>query len=176
MALSIWDRLVFGVAAAMFVALLWLAIALLELRNGPIQAILRRSKSLSVVIYRFLGALYRATYDNDDRVARVTAEVSGIAEGLMSVVRAPEGATIDWRTLAAAWGTVRTGRGMWRTVTGLWSGRKKGAPPGPVVTPRRSIADRLGLVPPAARPIGRVLPYARTAVEAYRELRRRGLL
>jgi hypothetical protein len=176
MALSLWDWLVFGGAGAMTVALICLAIALLELRNGPIQAILRRSKSFSFVIYRFLGSLYRVTYGNDERVERVTAEVSGIAEGLTSAVRAPEGATINWRTLAAAWASLRSGRRMVRMATGLVSRRQNGAPPGPVAPPRRSLADRLGLVPPAARHVGRYLPYVRSAIDTYRELRRRGVL
>jgi hypothetical protein len=181
MAFSIWDWWILGATAAVFVTVVLLVVALLRLKNGPINGIINRGRATASVIWRLLGALYRATYGNDDQITRVSSAVRGIADGLGSAVKTPAGATINYRTLAATWGALRTGRGLFRQALGLVNRPKRGATrnvsaTGPVVTPRRSLADRLGLVPPAARHVSRVAPFARGAFAAYRELRRRGIL
>jgi hypothetical protein len=164
----------------MLATLVWLVVALLRLKNGPIFGFIRQGRKMSGVTWRLLGGLYRLTYGNDDRVTHLASDVSGIAEGLRSAVKTPAGATINYRTVAAAWGTLRTGRRLLRQASGLLN-RRKGAVTAAVparrhAAPTRSLADRLGLVPPTAKRLGRALPFARGAVAAYRELRRRGLI
>jgi hypothetical protein len=179
MTFTAWDWLVVGIAVVTVIALVWLVVVLLQLKNGPVNGFIRRGRTTSSVVWRLLGGLYRVTYGNDDQLTHVQSEIVGIADGLSSAVKTPAGATINYRTLLAAWGALRTGRGVLRQASGLLNRPKRGANAAMTATavpPRHSLVDRLGLVPPAAKRVGRALPFARGAFAAYRELRRRGLL
>jgi hypothetical protein len=179
--MSFWDILIITLGIAQMIVLVWVTYAVLRIKRGPVARFLPRVVSI-VKNTAKIGAVGVASVALlDERVQGVKGEVRGIAEGVKYGTRLDLGDSISYKSLLETLATVRSARGMLRgglAFLNRWRNRK--APPGPAAAQskrnRRSLADRLGLVPPIARPLGRVLHYVGIARDVHRELRGRGIL
>lgn len=185
MSWNIWDIIVITVVLLQCAALFWLAYAGLQLWKGPFSRYIRMGLRLTKTGTR-IGVngltLFGRNWLKGEELVR---EVKGIAEGIQYGTRTDFGDQISYRSLLAGWLSLQTSLGSALAVLGFLKGlgkKKDVPPPGPQGTPartprppRRSLADRMGLIPPAARPLGRLYNYGRMAWEVRNELKRRGI-
>lgn len=180
-----WNYIIYGVVFLQFAAFAALVIALFKLKNGPILRYIQRGMKLAKLGSR-IGISGLAVFGrNWMKGEELVEEVKGIAKGVQYGVRTDFGDRITYRSLLASWLSFQTTLGSVAAVLGFLKGlgkKKVVPPPGPqgasnrqVRLPRRSLADRMGLIPPAAKPLGRLFNYGRIAWEVRQELKRRGI-
>lgn len=180
-----WNIVIYVVVVLQLIAFTVLGIFLLKLWKGPISRFIRRGVKLARLGTR-LGQSSATIFGRNLRKGEeIVQEVKGIAEGVKQGTRTDFGDEISYRSLLALWGSFRNVLGTTMGVLVFLSGLRKkkdvtppgstGAPTKPARLPRRSLANRMGLVPPIAQPLGRLYNYGRMAWDIRNELKRRGI-
>jgi hypothetical protein len=177
--MSVWDIVIIILGVAQIIAVIAVIVAVLKVKNGPlmrfIPPILRIAKNGAKI--GGIGVMSVAMLD--ERAQGLKKEVVGIVDGVQYGTNLDFGDKITYRGILGALTTARTARGMLFGGLAFLQRARRKAPPGPAAAqprPRRSVADRLGLVPPIARPLGRIYGHAMTARNFYRELKKQGVL
>jgi hypothetical protein len=184
--MSVWDYVIITLGVLQLAVIAWVVIVALRVKDGPIAAILKRLPSFAKNSARLTGAVLATTTMLEERTQSLKGHGFGIFASVQRGVNLDFGDKVTWRSVLAA---VASTRSTYASVLGGLALLKQGKtflqqrqtknPPGPAVASRpvsRSLADRLGLIPPIAKPLRRVLGYALTGRDVYRELRSRGLL
>jgi hypothetical protein len=176
--MSVWDIVIIVLAVAQLIALGAVFYAVLQIKKGPLARFLPRIVSIVKNGGRLSAAGVLSVAMLDERTKALKQEIIGIADGVRRGANLDFGETVTYRSILGAWGSLRTARGLLGGALSLLRRRQTTNPPGPATAnlPRRSLADRIGLVPPIARPLGRLFGHAMTARDVYRELKGRGLL
>ena len=186
--MTIWDVIILTLAAGQLIALIVLGVFLVRLKNGPVLRFVALIRKLMMRGGLLASIGLRVFEANRKEVTSLVTEVAGIAEGVRYGTRMDFGDRISYASLLTTLGSLRSARVFLGNALGFVKRRKKEiAPlPGPLPakvgkrpvarpTPRRSLVDRMGLVPPIARPLGRLWQIGQIALEVRRELQRRGI-
>jgi hypothetical protein len=184
-AFSFWDGLVIGVALAQVGVMVWLGYVLYRVKKGPVDDFVVKGGKI-VLRANLLGLRGMQLFaSNLSRGEGLVKQVKGIAEGVQYGTRTDFGDRISYKSLLASWLSLQTSLATAAAAFGLVKGiggrlfggktvspatARRNPPPGP---PRRSLLDRMGLVAPAMKPLGRLLQYLPLGLEIYREARRR---
>jgi hypothetical protein len=177
--MSVWDVVIIVLGVAQIIAIIVVGVAVQKVKNGPIMRFVPRIMNIAKNGAKIGGIGVMSVAMIDERAQGLKKEAVGIVEGVQYGANLDFGDRITYRGILGALTTARTARGMLLGgLAFLQRGRRK-APPGPAAAqpkPRRSLADRLGIVPPIARPLRRIFGHAMTAREFYRELKKQGVL
>jgi hypothetical protein len=178
---TVWDFLVIAGVVLQLAALGYLVYAILQLKNGAIAKVLQRAAGVANTGSGLAEASLHAVERNQGHVLGTVESVGKIANAVHRDRFALEGFTINYRTLFTTLATLRTVRGYAGQVNRFVRRKSMPPPPGPgkvikAARVRRSIPDRLGLVPPAAKHLGRAMPTVRFLMGVVRELRQRGVI
>lgn len=177
---TVWDYVVVAFAVLQLAALLGLLVMVLRIVRGPVHNMAGRGGDLAARGRSVADAVQRAAKANAVHVKGIAADVKGIADSL----RVPDRAAslpINYGALRRGITVLMTTRRGVQALKALQKRRTTAAasvPPGPAggakrraAAQRASLAERLGLVPPAARYVTRFLPYARMLWEVRNQLR-----
>lgn len=187
MEFSFWDWVITLIALLQLGMFAWLGYALYKMRKGPVNAFITRGSRLALRVNLLAKRGMQIFAGNFARGEELATHVKGIGEGVRYGTRTDFGDRITYRSLLASWASLQTGLGTVSAALGFLRGmgtrinppkvalaggsrQRTAPPPGPV---RRSLLDRMGLVPPIAKPLGKVWQYMPLALDFYREFRRR---
>ncbi len=179
---NVWDVLIILAALAQIGVLVWVVLIALKIKNGPVKAITGHIAPLTERGKTLAETGKREALQNKDRFAGLAAEVKGIVDAVKprgdGAGDALPGASINWHTIKGAWGTYRT---VQRGLKGARMLRRLSAaqtvPPGPKGAPGKanvSLAERLGLIPPAAKHLGRAWSLISIGLQVRKQLKARG--
>jgi hypothetical protein len=176
-----WDCLILLVFVLQIAAVVAIVIVALRLKRGPVDKALVRVRRLASSGKGLAATGGKLFADNRERVAAIAGNIGEIrasfSPGAGSAAFAAEPMSYARVTSAVATlKAVRKGLKVVKTVRARGVGAAVIGEPKAARTPRRSMADRLGLIPPAARHLGPILRVARVAWNVRRELRARGVL
>jgi hypothetical protein len=178
--MSIWDWVIIVGVGLQFLLLALLAFAVLKIKNGPMAALRRRITALENR-GRTLVTLGQQIYEkNRPHIETILSELAATGDTLHRGAEAYDAVTKEPRALLAQWGQLQRGlnilnqgktllrRGAAKTATAAVSR--------PTSVPRRSLAHRLGLVPPIVQKMERLFPYIGHTVTVYRTLKQNKVL
>lgn len=172
------DIVVVLCGALQLAALVYLVVAIQRVRNGPILQVMLRISAVMDKGRVLAKASNIAVDQGRERTLGLAADVRAITDAVRRDRYASPDYSITYQQIASAFATVRTARryaGQASKLLRDGSARRK-SPPRPAASPavrapiRRSIAERLGLIPPAAKHLGRVLPVLRMLLSVRKEL------
>jgi len=178
------DYLIIGLFVLQIAALIGIARVILRIKRGPVDNLIGHTQSLAEHGKSMATAGKSVFEANRERVMAIAADASG----LISAVRGGRNANAlasepityaKLRELLTTIGKIRTGLGVAGALRrgGIKAAIAHGRPkPTKSGAPRRSLVDRLGLLPPAARKLAPILRVARTAFGVHRQLRQRGMM
>ena len=163
-----WDTAIVVAAAAQVAGLGGLVWVALKIKNGPVTRLQKSVGPLTGKSKTLFYAGKKAYQTNREQGVLLIETVREAAHTVQEAAHPPAlslDAPINYQKMNRAWAGLKTaqqGVGLVRRFA------KKGTPLG---KPRRiSFAERIGLIPPAGKPVGRLLKATRTV------LRVRGLL
>ena len=174
-----WDILILLAFAAQVAVIAAFVVAVLRVKNGPVARLTVRGGKVAASGSGLAQALLVAFEANRDQALRLIDRGRDLVAILRRRTASPAGMSITYHSLLSALSTARTVRGGLSQVTQLVRRRGPSAVALTSGPPRRvpvGLAERLGLVPPAAKHLGKVIGFARTAWKVRGDLRRRGLM
>jgi hypothetical protein len=180
---TVWDVLVIILGIVQLALLGAVAYIILGVVRGPIAGVTSRAGDVVARGRSLANAAGSAVTANRAHILAIVADLRGISDTL----RAPDATRslpINYHTLRrvlTAVMTVRRGMGTVRSIRASVSGmrtagvrgwRKTSPPPRRA---RRSFAEHIGLVPPIVARLTPLLPYARAAFGAWKQMRGRAV-
>ncbi|MBC8102580.1 MAG: hypothetical protein H7Z41_08325 [Cytophagales bacterium] len=174
---TVWDILVVAGSALQLACLVGVLVVVVRIVRGPIAGVAGRGVRVVEKVSGVAGSTLSALNTNRAQVESIVTDVQGIAGSVRSPDRSA-GLPINYGTLRNGLATLAMVRRGARSLRSL--GKLGAAPPGPSRSAnarplRPSLPERLGLLPPALKPILRLLPYARIALNVLRQVKGRGV-
>jgi hypothetical protein len=171
---TVWDVLVTVIGVLHIVGIVGVVLAFRRVVNGPVAKTMGRVGEVAEKGRSAAEVTLHALNANRGHVESIVRDVQGIAAS----VRPPDVVgelPISYRSLRNNLATLAMVRQGLRTFRSL--GNKTTPPPGPVTAKasraRVSLPERLGLVPPAAKHLVRLLPYLRIMGTVLRQMKGR---
>jgi len=175
---TVWDILIVLAGIPQLAGLIGVGVVVLRIIKGPVAGMTAKIGDLTARGKALADTSLNVVNANKKHVLAIVADVKGMVEA----VRTPDvtqNLPINYGTLRRSFNTLMSIRRGLKTVQGLTQRKPKGAAALTAATaankrpPRRSIPDRLGLIPPAAKHLTRALPYIRMALNVRKELNQR---
>lgn len=152
-----WDIGVTLAFAAQIAGTTFVVRAALKIMNGPVKRVQNRVPPLLEHGKALVSAGQDAWQNNREQVVLLVDDVKSVAHSVHQAV-APPAVTVDapinYQKIGTAWASVKTAQQGFGFLRRVISRRKS-----PKTTV--SFAERIGLVPPAGKPVGRVIGAAR---------------
>ncbi|GAB4461388.1 MAG: hypothetical protein OHK0029_26650 [Armatimonadaceae bacterium] len=179
--MTVWDGIIIALFVLQLAALGAIGYYGLKIKNGPVSGVIRRIKRLLLSVRSLARSGQTVYVGNAAQVRALWLELQGVWQGVDYATRSDFGRDITYKSLFKLYGTAQATRLMAANALGfVFKKTKQSSVPqkqaaGKRTAPRRSLADRMGLVPPVAKHFGKFYAIGRTALLTYRQLKQQGL-
>ena len=175
--MSGWDLVIYVLFALWLAALAAVVVAVRKIVSGPIGKTIASGKSLAGSTMTLVDSGKRVVASNRVPIALLTEHIRDISGAVKleagSAVFASE--PVNFAKLAKLYATIGSVRGGFETFN-RFRNRKQNVAIVAAKPPKPSFAEKLGLIPPAARHIAPAMRVVRIALQTHKELRNRGIL